>query len=151
MIYGSSIWLGRRAHACRGCWYLANLRSSNYAPIIVKPHLPQSGKGGDLQRLFDKFPTPGDNFMLQIPCILYRDSKNNENSWTNAPILGPNYADKSLQIPTHCPIWGRWGLTMIGALIALIVANPYQGGGKYSVYYGWCTRPYFPHPHVKGK
>ena len=22
---------------------------------------------GDLQELFDKFPTPGDNFMLQIP------------------------------------------------------------------------------------
>ena len=25
------------------------------------------GIGGDLQKLFDKFPTPGDNFMLQIP------------------------------------------------------------------------------------
>ena len=27
----------------------------------------------------------------------------------------------------------RWQLT-------LIVPNYYQGGGKYSVYYGWCTR-----------
>ena len=25
------------------------------------------GITGDLQKLFDKFPTPGDNFMLQIP------------------------------------------------------------------------------------
>ena len=24
--------------------------------------------------------------------------------------------------------------------LALIVANPYQGGGKYSIWYGWCTR-----------
>ena len=70
---------------------------------------------GDLQESFDKFPTPGDNFMLQIPYILYRDSKNNENSWTNAPTLGTKYADKSLQISTHCPTWGKWGLTMIGA------------------------------------
>ena len=71
---------------------------------------------GDLQKSFDKFPTPGDNFMSQIPYILYRDSKTNENSRTNAPALGTKYADKSLQIPTHCPTWGRWGLTMIGAL-----------------------------------
>ena len=74
----------------------------------------------DLQELFDKFPTPGDNFMLQIPYILYRDSKNNENSWTNAPTLGTNsstlgtnYADKLCwQIPTHCLTWpgvgGDW-------------------------------------------
>ena len=32
----------------------------------------------NLQELFDKFPIPGDNLMLQIPYILYRDSKNNE-------------------------------------------------------------------------
>ena len=25
------------------------------------------GISGDLQELFDKFPTPGDDFMLQIP------------------------------------------------------------------------------------
>ena len=54
--------------------------------------------------------------MLQIPYSLYGDSKNNENLWTNAPTLGTNYAYKSLQIPTRCPTWGRWGLTMIGAL-----------------------------------
>ena len=37
-------------------------------------------------------------------------------------------------------------------LFTLIVANPYQDGGTYaySVYYGWCTRP-FPHPNTKGK
>ena len=28
---------------------------------------PRSGRGGDLQMLDDKFPTPGDNFELQIP------------------------------------------------------------------------------------
>ena len=44
---------------------------SRYAPIIVTPHLPQVGDGWDLQESFDKFPIPGDNFMLQIPtfCI----------------------------------------------------------------------------------
>ena len=73
---------------------------------------------GDLQELFDKFPTPGDNFMLQIPYVLYRDSENNENSWTNAPTLETKYADKLLQIPTHCPTWGGRGLTMIGALVS---------------------------------
>ena len=77
---------------------------------------PRSGTGGDLQGSFNKFPTPGDNFMLQTPYILYTDSKNNENSWTNAPTLGTKYDDKSLQIPTHCQTWGRWGLPMIGAL-----------------------------------
>ena len=80
------------------------------------PGRAQVGIIGDLQESFDKFPTPGDTFMLQIPYILYRDSKNNENSWTNAPTLGTKYVDKSLQIPTHCPIWGRWGLTVLGAL-----------------------------------
>ena len=85
---------------------------------LLCPTYPRSGKGGDLQESFDKFPTPGDNYMLQIPYILYRDSKINENSWTNAPTLGTKYADKSLQISIHCPTWGRWGLTMIGALIA---------------------------------
>ena len=43
-----------------------------YAPIIVTPHPPHAGRAevgisGDLQELFDKFPTPGDDFMLQIP------------------------------------------------------------------------------------
>ena len=38
----------------------------------------------------------------------------------------------------------KWQLTPI-------VANPYQDGGKHSVYYGWCTRPFFTHPDVKGK
>ena len=34
-------------------------------PINVKPHLPQVS--GDLQKLHDKFPTPGDrNFELHI-------------------------------------------------------------------------------------
>ena len=54
-----------------------------HAPIIVMPHLPQVGHRWGLLRIcksFDKFPTPGDNFMLKIPYILYRDSKNNENS-----------------------------------------------------------------------
>ena len=78
---------------------------------------------GDLQESFNKFPTPGDNFMLQIPYILYGDFKNNENLWTNSPTLGTNYADKSLQIPTRCPTWGRWGLTMIGALMAIILTD----------------------------
>ena len=76
--------------------------------IIVTPHLPQVGHGWGLLRickLFDIFPTPGDNFMLHIPYIipyiLYRDSKNNEIFWTNPrPLLD----------------WGRWGLTVIGAL-----------------------------------
>ena len=73
---------------------------------------------GDLQELFNKFPIPGDKFYVAKPLhlVLYTDSKNNENSWTKAPTLGANYADKSLQIPTHCLTWGRWGLTMIGCI-----------------------------------
>ena len=53
--------------------------------------------------------------MLQIPYNLYRDSKNSANPWTNAPTLGTNYADKWL--PKHFLTWGKWGLTMIGALL----------------------------------
>ena len=48
---------------------------------LSRPTYPRSGTGvisGDLQELFNKFPAPGDDFMLQIPYILYRDSKNNE-------------------------------------------------------------------------
>ena len=88
------------------------------------PTYPRSGTGGDywgFARAIRQIPTPGDNFLLQIPYILYRNSKNNENSRTNAPTLGTKYADKSLQIPTHFPTWGRWGLTMIGALALLFV------------------------------
>ena len=91
---------------------------------LPTPGQAQVGITGDLQESFDKFPTPGDNFMLQIPYILYRDSKNNENSWANAPTLGTNYADKSLQIPTHYPTWGRWGLTMISTLRGVQLSNP---------------------------
>ena len=60
------------------------------------PHTPgraQVGIIGDLHELLNQFPTPGDNFMLQIPYILYMDSKQNENSWINAPTQGTNYAD----------------------------------------------------------
>ena len=38
----------------------------------------------------------------------------------------------------------KWQLT-------LIVANPYQDGDKYSVYYGCCTRPLSPTPMLKEK
>ena len=31
------------------------------------PGRAEIGISGDLQELFDKFPTPGDDFMLQIP------------------------------------------------------------------------------------
>ena len=31
----------------------------------------RSGRGGDLQEILDKFPTPGDDFMLQIPTNRY--------------------------------------------------------------------------------
>ena len=71
---------------------------------------------GDLQESFDKFPPLGTILCSKSPTFcIYRDSKNNENSWTNAPTLGSKYADKSLQIPTHYPTLGKWGLTMIGA------------------------------------
>ena len=42
------------------------------------PTYPMSCTGGDywgFARVFDKFPILGDNLMLQIPYILYRDSK----------------------------------------------------------------------------
>ena len=38
--------------------------------IIVKPQLPHAGISGDLQQLAYKFPTPEDNFMLQIAYCL---------------------------------------------------------------------------------
>ena len=75
---------------------------------------------GDSQQRFDEFPTPRDNFMVQISYKFVQGSQkinNNETSWTNASTLGIDYADKSLQTPTHCLAWGKWGLTMIGALM----------------------------------
>ena len=78
---------------------------------LSHPTYPRSGTGGDywgFARVIRQIPHPWGQF---------RDSKNNENSWSNAPTLGRNYADKSLQISTHCPTWGRWGLTMIGTLV----------------------------------
>ena len=33
---------------------------------LSRPTHPRSSRDGDLQELFDKFPTPGDDFMLQI-------------------------------------------------------------------------------------
>ena len=55
---------------------------STYTPIIVTPHLPQPGRArvGISGEFLDNFPNHGDDFILQIPYILYRDSKNNENS-----------------------------------------------------------------------
>ena len=101
------------------CKPLPSLSHFSNAPIIAMPHLPHVGQGWDywgFTKVLWQFPTPGDNFMLQIPHILYRDCKNNENSQTNSSTLGKNYSDdKSLQIPTHCLTRGRWRLTMIGA------------------------------------
>ena len=34
---------------------------------MSSPTYPRSGRGGDLQMLDDKFPTPEDSFELQIP------------------------------------------------------------------------------------
>ena len=68
------------------------------------------GISRDLQELFDKFPNFGNGLMLQIPYILYTGSKNNENSWKNAPTLGTNYVDKLLQIHMYSQpeIGGDW-------------------------------------------
>ena len=92
---------------------------------LSPPTYPRSGMVGDywgFARVVWQIPHPWGQFYVANPYILYRDSKNNENLWTNAPTLGRNYADKSLQIPTHCPTWGRWGLTMIGALWLKIIS-----------------------------
>ena len=45
----------------------------------------------------------------------------------NAPTLGTSLGDKSLQIPTCCPTWGRWGVTLIGALHTVIKGNEVGG------------------------
>ena len=61
---------------------------------------------GDLEELFDQFPTPMDDFMLQIQKILYKNSKLMK-IYGQIPNPGNNYVDKLLQIPTHCPTWSR--------------------------------------------
>ena len=75
--------------------------SSDSVMRLSLSHLiyPWMGMGGDLHKSFDKFPTPGNRFMLQTPCISYRDFKNNENFWTNAPTLGINYAENQYKSP----------------------------------------------------
>ena len=47
------------------------------------PGHEQVGIGGNLQELFDKFPTLGDDFMLQI-------SEGFQEYWTNTPTLRTN-------------------------------------------------------------
>ena len=74
-------------------YYLFCFLNVSNAPTYYCHAPPTPGRAwvgiiGDLQESFNKFPTPGDNFMLQVPYILYRHSRNNENSWTNAPTLG---------------------------------------------------------------
>ena len=96
-----------------------HLRSGYNASIIVTPHLPQVGHGwgllGICKSRLTNSPPLGPILCCKSPTFCIGTSKNNEDSWTNAPTLGTKYADKSLQIPTRCPTWGRWGLTMIGA------------------------------------
>ena len=66
--------------------------------------------------LDDKFPTPGDNFELQIPYTnpyyLSRVSLTIRPSMAicvaNASTLGTSLGDE-------CPTWGRWDMTLIGA------------------------------------
>ena len=95
-------------------------QACNNAPTLPRPPTPgRACTGGDLQKLFDKFPTPGNDFVLQIPYSLYRDFKINEHSRTNAPINPGN----KLHLTNHYKsppainylTWARWGLTMIGA------------------------------------
>ena len=67
--------------------------------------------GGDLQRLFDKLPTPGDDLVLQIPykyipiiCM----KKTMKIRDANAPTYrGQVMLTNLLQISTLCPTWGR--------------------------------------------
>ena len=101
-----------------------------YAPIIVTPHLPQVGHGwgllGICKSRLTNSPPLGPILRCKSPTFCIGTSKNDEDSWINAPTLGTKYTDKSLQIPTRCPTWGRWGLTMIGALYWLNFGHTYQ-------------------------
>ena len=67
--------------------------------------------------LDDKFPPLGTALSSTNSYYLSRESLTIWPSMhairvANAPTLGAN----PLQIPTHCPTWGRWGVTLIGAL-----------------------------------
>ena len=93
-------------------FYGVSVRS--YAPIIVTRHLPQVGHGWGLLGIckshLTNSPPLGPISCCKSPTFCIGTSKNNEDSWTNAPTLGTKYADKSLQIPTRCPTWvgGDW-------------------------------------------
>ena len=74
---------------------------------------------GDLQKSFYKFPTPDDNFMLQIPniwiCIgipkVMKILGQMPQPW------GQMLTNRYKSPPIARPGVGAWGLTMIGALI----------------------------------
>ena len=81
------------------------------AHIVVTPHLSQVGlrldSGGSLPKLFDKLPTLGDDFMLQISYDFVQIVPNNENSLINEPIRWRKIwlTIAYVQISTHCQIW----------------------------------------------
>ena len=76
---------------------------------MSNPTHPRSGRGGDLQMLDDKFPTPGDNFVTNplLESNLYYLSRESLTIWpsmairvANAPTLGTSLGDES---PTNPP------------------------------------------------
>ena len=72
---------------------------------------PTYPRGGDLQMLDDKFPTPGDNFQVTNPllfCIIY--PMNHCQAWLfilQMPLAwGRVWVTNPLQTSTRCPAWG---------------------------------------------
>ena len=62
---------------------------------MSSPAYPRSGRGGNLQMLDDKFPTPGDSFDYKSPTNSYYLSQKSLTIWpsmairvANAPTLG---------------------------------------------------------------
>ena len=88
---------------------------------LSRPTYPRLGTGGDLQELFDKFSIHGDSFTLQIHYIFCIGiPKIMKNFWQICSTPGAKLCWQIATIPTHCPTWGKWGLTMTGTLLLII-------------------------------
>ena len=74
--------------------------------IIMPMHLPQVRKLWGFAKAIWQIPHPWGQLHITNPlhaCSFIQRLQSNENLWINAPVLGTNFTNNLLQIPTHCP------------------------------------------------
>ena len=95
-----------------------------YAHILVLPHIPHTGKQGGIRMELDQDPCPRGGDLGKVYAIEDQKCKkfNSKRRGFNLQLCSKvensdQHIVKSLPSSPPCPHGGRWGKTLIGALL----------------------------------